>query len=640
MLYSLCIEPLLHQLRMHLTGLAVPALPHALPIQLSAYADDLNVFVTGDRDVATLQDCIHTYERASSARVNWTKSGAYLVGSWKGATPPSLPQTLSWNTVGLKILGVFLGNEQFMQQNWEGLLEKVQGRLQRWQWLLSQLSFKGRVLIINNLAASMLWHRLVCLNPPPGLLEQIQKSLLQFFWSGHHWLRPMVLYLPPNEGGLGLINLSCRVAVFRLQAAQRLLYCTGLCWQGLAFSLLHRAGRLGLDRHLFLISPDRFPNSGLDTFYSTMFNAWHLLHISRTDSSLCSQWIFEEPLFFNPIFNHAHFNSVTMCGVFLNAGLTKLGHLIEFTDFRWRSSRELSVLLGIRSERFLEKMLADLKASLSPAVSGFVERCLTERVVLEPDPLFPTVLVSPSVPLAKEEQPGRLLSVHNLTELHFHATEKKQLYHLCVKSHCSPELRDLVDTKWRAHLGVSEAVLPSWRSLYKLPLPKRSGDLQWRVLHSIVATNRYLSHVEPGVSEQCPFCPASETVFHLFTDCPRLIPFFQHLTDLLASFGVIFSKTLLVFSITYKSKQRQKCVLVNFILGQAKLAIYKSRKNKILATGFTDAWSVFRVLLVSRIQVDFFYYRLVKDLDKFKQRWCEEGELCDVSEEGELSLLF
>lgn len=80
-------------------------------------------------------------------------------------------------------------------------------------------------------------------------------------------------------------------------------------------------------------------------------------------------------------------------------------------------------------------------------------------------------------------------------------------------------------------------------------------------------------------------------------------------------------------------------MLVNFILGQAKLAIYKSRKNKILATGFTDAWSVFRVLLVSRIQVDFFYYRLVKDLDKFKQR-CEEGELCDVSEEGELSLLF
>ncbi|MGH0116819.1 UNVERIFIED_CONTAM: hypothetical protein FKN15_019208 [Acipenser sinensis] len=93
---------------------------------------------------------------------------------------------------------------------------------------------------------------------------------------------------------------------------------------------------------------------------------------------------------------------------------------------------------GFRSERFLEKMLVDLKSSLSPALSGFVDGCRMQHVAFKPDPLFHTVLGSPSCPLAEEEQPGRLLSVHNLTELHFHAPEKKQLYHLCVKFHCSP----------------------------------------------------------------------------------------------------------------------------------------------------------------------------------------------------------
>ncbi len=62
----------------------------------------------------------------------------------------------------VKIPWCFLGNEAFMQKNWEGMADKVTGRLKKWKWLLPQLSFKGRTLIINNLAASSLWHRLAC----------------------------------------------------------------------------------------------------------------------------------------------------------------------------------------------------------------------------------------------------------------------------------------------------------------------------------------------------------------------------------------------------------------------------------------------------------------------------------------------
>ncbi|MGH0172591.1 UNVERIFIED_CONTAM: hypothetical protein FKN15_002833 [Acipenser sinensis] len=124
-----------------------------------------------------------------------------------------------------------------------------------------------------------------------------------------------------------------------------------------------------------------------------------------------------------------------------------------------------------------------------------------------------------------------LLSLDEETNLQFHSAEKRQLYGTVVKTRHYHRLKDLTDTKWRAHLAMEESVRPSWRVLYKLPLPKRSGDLQWRVLHGIVATNRWLSRVDPGVGEQCPFCPAVETVFHLFTDCPRLRPFFIRPAD-------------------------------------------------------------------------------------------------------------
>ncbi len=213
------------------------------------------------------------YEKATSARVNWAKSEAFLVGNWEDTPPPLLSSVLSWNKTGVKLLGIYFGNEQFMQQNWEGLLDRVKGRLQSWQWLLSRLSFRGRVLIINNLVASMLWHKLVCLDHPLVFFNEIQKCLVQIFWNGHHWLRPAVLYLPREEGGQGLIDIPSRLAAFRLQAAQRLLYTPQLSCRDLAFCLLQKAGILGFDRHLFLISLDCFSDAGLEGFSKNLLNA-------------------------------------------------------------------------------------------------------------------------------------------------------------------------------------------------------------------------------------------------------------------------------------------------------------------------------------------------------------------------------
>ncbi len=57
------------------------------------------------------------------------------------------------------------------------------------------------MLVINNLAASVLWHKLIVLNPPEEFLREIQKVFVDFFWNGQHWLRESVLYLQLSEGG-------------------------------------------------------------------------------------------------------------------------------------------------------------------------------------------------------------------------------------------------------------------------------------------------------------------------------------------------------------------------------------------------------------------------------------------------------
>lgn len=69
-------------------------------------------------DVQCLQETLSLDEKASSARVNWAKSEALLVGQWRNQAVPSLPGGLQWEREGLKVLGVFLGTENVQAQNW------------------------------------------------------------------------------------------------------------------------------------------------------------------------------------------------------------------------------------------------------------------------------------------------------------------------------------------------------------------------------------------------------------------------------------------------------------------------------------------------------------------------------------------
>ncbi len=60
--------------------------------------------------------------------VNWNKTEALLSGQWQGEDPPHLPQQCLMNTEGLKILGIFFGTQQYMANNWDGVVEQVLGR--------------------------------------------------------------------------------------------------------------------------------------------------------------------------------------------------------------------------------------------------------------------------------------------------------------------------------------------------------------------------------------------------------------------------------------------------------------------------------------------------------------------------------
>lgn len=92
-----------------------------------------------------------------------------------------------------------------------------------------------------------------------------------------------------------------------------------------------------------------------------------------------------------------------------------------------------------------------------------------------------------------------------------------------------------------------------------------------------------------------------------------------------------------VFGPKYSLKKRQTLVLIHFLFGTAKLAIWKTRKNHMLGQGWTDVVHSLKGLLASCLRVEHAFYSLTNNLDSFENLW---GILCSVGADGTLVLNF
>lgn len=142
---------------------------------------------------------------------------------------------------------------------------------------------------------------------------------------------------------------------------------------------------------------------------------------------------------------------------------------------------------------------------------------------------------------------------------------------------------------------------PPWgRTLYKRPSKKHTGDLLWRILHGAIATIAFLSVT---VLNKYPFCRLSEDVFfNVFTECRRLTGFVSVLTAVLHLFGIVFSGPLFICGVILNKMNKLKCRLLNF--GEAKLAIYLSRRDRLEAEPKLDAVALWRCNIKARLKLE------------------------------------
>ncbi len=78
---------------------------------------------------------------------------------------------------------------------------------------------------------------------------------------------------------------------------------------------------------------------------------------------------------------------------------------------------------------------------------------------------------------------------------------------------------------------------------------------------------------------------------------------------------------MFIFGFKYHKSQSEHCTFSNFLIGQAKLTIWKAYKieneGKII-----KIVELFKALVESRVKIEYEFYKMNNDILIFKRKWC------------------
>ena len=215
LLYVLALKPLLRRLRNEGTSPALRGVPFAgrLTARVSAFADDITVFVSHRLDIKVVKEAVVEYEQIAGAKVNFDKSEGLRLGAWRGSN--TLPGPFRWSDGPVRILGVWFGPDLQLERNWSEVQAKVNAQVGIWP--SRRLSLKGRAEACTTYVFPLILYRLAVLPLPKARRLALKQSLSRLLWGGARLMarRPVCIQRTRN-GGLGMPDLESHWLAERL----------------------------------------------------------------------------------------------------------------------------------------------------------------------------------------------------------------------------------------------------------------------------------------------------------------------------------------------------------------------------------------------------------------------------------------
>lgn len=577
MLYSLVIETFLFNLRKNLNNLRVTLPFTNVKISSLAYADDLLIIINNDTAFDVIAHSLQKYEDVSGTTINFNKSKGMWCGSWKNRQ--DTPLTITWTSQAIKYLGINIG-PQSNDLNDQSLITKITKSLSAWKEKLRVVSLRSRVIILNYLVASSVYHILKSYTPHFSILKVLNDKILSAFWYGRRWIAEPIIYQPMVKGGLGLSNITLKAYSFQLKNFQHIFTNSDTSFSQLFQPILILHHPKSKFNYFYTKPKPPFPDCWPDSIKSMVLKWAKYRDCFNFDPSIISYNVLENiPIWNNPDIKDSATGAMLNIPLFVYTCGT-LGDVVD-------SEGNSKIPVVDVSSRMLSSVASDVYNRLS----NNSIKTSRDALVVEKKPT-----------ISFEDCTTQIFYEMALSEI-------PVIFHYKVK--------------WKDKIqGPLETFSPNIKMLYNKPTLTVDADIAFKLIHHSLPHPNQTSHFAPNNSRLCNVCKGDDgSLFHRFFECAAL-QYLKVLTNtLITTVTPTYTITNFNFLFGPKSKTRDNS-LISFILNCSKAVIHQFFCNtQIIHTDLTESSRTLERLLVCKIKKRIHIEFLACNEESFNSTW-------------------
>ena len=516
---------------------------------ISQYADDTSFTLDGSPEsLHNTLTVLDYYAQVSGLKINYTKSKAIWIGSKKHSKDVFHHSRwkLEWGDEQFTLLGInFSVNlESIIELNYESKIIEIEKLMKIWS--IRKLTILGRITVLKSLVIPKLTHLFIALpNPSQTLLKYLNTVFFKFIWHcGTEKLARSLITQNYKDGGVKMINVNNYITALK-NAWIRRMFTNNPKWTNLFKSIT------GISTMDLIIHGDYFIISKLERivnkFWRDTLYSWAQIqqkqHPQNVDDILGVNIWYNSKICID--------RKPFLYKKYLKIGIIFIGDLLnEQGDFH--NYEEFIAKYHI-STNFLQY------ASLINATKSFIHNLnnLTDEIFTSlKNPIFPFKLGIFFIDQSGCKRMYELLNTQTITP-------KAQLKYANEGF--------LYDTR-------------EWEMFYTIPFHSvKDASLVWfqyRILHRILATNKFLHMIHYIDSDICSFCNTyPETLQHLFFKCDNVYNLWKEVKSWILSktgIQINFSKDIVMFGMV----NNKNSTFINWLTINIKYYIYNMKIQK------------------------------------------------------------
>ena len=178
----------------------------------------------------------------------------------------------------VKCLGIYVGEnkKELDYLNWNSKLDKIANILNLWK--MRNLTYYGRVVIVKILAASQIVYTATAVRTPNYVIKRLNKLIYQYIWnSKKEKVKRNVCINSISDGGLGMIDLECKIQSLKLSWIYKFFNGTDAHWKSVFTYWASKIGSIHLCFKYNCCYRDMTTlceKKRLPSFYSELFCTW------------------------------------------------------------------------------------------------------------------------------------------------------------------------------------------------------------------------------------------------------------------------------------------------------------------------------------------------------------------------------